>query len=319
MRRVWLAGLEAETSCMGFGCASLGSRVAPAEGVRALGAAFDSGVTWFDVAPSYGDGRAESILGGFVAGRRAVVQVCTKVGKGAPRRSPLYRALLPAARSLVAAVPALRRGAAGASGRGSTTSALTPTLIQASIAQSLADLRTDYVDLLALHMPDPEALARADLLDALAAVLRRGQARAIGVAGSTAAALVAANLGTPYSVVQLADDPTESPMASIRSAAGGRRIGAITHSVFGVAGALAAARGRLRADPGLIRRLAELGYSGPAESVAADVLLDRALAANTDGVVLASMFDKRHLAFNVARASAPVSSVAEQACAAILN
>ena len=45
-------------SRLGFGCASLGSRVAAADGLNALAAAFDAGVNWFDVAPAYGAGEA---------------------------------------------------------------------------------------------------------------------------------------------------------------------------------------------------------------------------------------------------------------------
>ena len=52
MRRVTLAGTGLESSCLGFGCASLGSRVAAAEGARALAAAFEQGVDWLDLAPA---------------------------------------------------------------------------------------------------------------------------------------------------------------------------------------------------------------------------------------------------------------------------
>ena len=85
-------------------------------------------------------------------------------------------------------------------------------------------------------------------------------------------------------------------------------MGLITHSVFGVEGALAQARERLRRDEGRRRQLRELGHDGAPEQVAAEVLLDRAFASNPDGVVLASMFGLDHLKLNVARASHPISA-----------
>jgi len=73
-------------SRLGFGCASLGSRVAAADGLNALAAAFDAGVNWFDVAPAYGAGEAETLLGRFLRGRRDRTFVVTKVGMAPPRR-----------------------------------------------------------------------------------------------------------------------------------------------------------------------------------------------------------------------------------------
>ena len=110
MRRVTLGQTGIETSCLGFGCASLGSRVGEEAGLRALAAAHDAGVTWFDLAPLYGAGRAEEVAGRFLKGRpRASVQICSKVGL-APGVRPhgLKAALMPLARAAVQAVPSLR-------------------------------------------------------------------------------------------------------------------------------------------------------------------------------------------------------------------
>ena len=72
---------------LGFGCASLGSHVSEGQGLRALHAAFERGVTWYDVAPPYGDGEAEEILGRFLTGRRDRVVICTKFGVPRPAGS----------------------------------------------------------------------------------------------------------------------------------------------------------------------------------------------------------------------------------------
>ena len=80
MRRVTLGKTGIETSCLGFGCAGLGSRVAPKAGLHALAAAHAGGVTWFDLAPVYGGGRAEAIAGPYLSAHRAEGQICTKAG-----------------------------------------------------------------------------------------------------------------------------------------------------------------------------------------------------------------------------------------------
>ena len=89
VNRIKIRGTGIETSAIGFGCASLGSRVSRAAGLRALEDAFERGVTWFDVAPAYGSGQAETILGEFAARRRDRIGICTKVGMVAPRRNAI--------------------------------------------------------------------------------------------------------------------------------------------------------------------------------------------------------------------------------------
>src|SRR5260221_4968652 len=80
MRHVEFAPLSRTVSVAGFGCASLGSRVDAKRGTAALARAFDAGITWFDVAPSYGDGQPEGLLGKYLASKRSQVVICTKSG-----------------------------------------------------------------------------------------------------------------------------------------------------------------------------------------------------------------------------------------------
>src|SRR5580704_10332980 len=100
IRRVRLPGTGIEASCLGFGCASLGSRISARAGLEALARAHEAGVTWFDLAPAYGAGEAEGILARFLAGRRERVSILTKVGLAPPRRSALLRGAYAAARPL---------------------------------------------------------------------------------------------------------------------------------------------------------------------------------------------------------------------------
>ena len=85
MRRVILGGTGIETSCLGFGCASLGSRVDAAEGRRALEAAIDAGVTWFDLAPVYGGGAGRGDRRAVPDGHRDAVQIAHQ-GRARARR-----------------------------------------------------------------------------------------------------------------------------------------------------------------------------------------------------------------------------------------
>ena len=56
-------------SSISFGCASIGNlyqEVSDQDATDVLQTAWDSGITYFDTAPRYGRGRAETRLGGFL-------------------------------------------------------------------------------------------------------------------------------------------------------------------------------------------------------------------------------------------------------------
>src|SRR5690242_7253513 len=106
MRTVEFAGWPHRVSALGFGCASLGSRVSRAAGIAAIERALEAGITWFDVAPSYGDGEAEVILGEALRG--ANVAILTKVGLQASATSGVKRLIRGLARPVVAMAPGLR-------------------------------------------------------------------------------------------------------------------------------------------------------------------------------------------------------------------
>src|SRR5215471_16900490 len=74
-------------SVVGLGTWQLGAdwgNVAEAEAMDVLRAAVESGVTFFDTADVYGDGRSERIIGRFLAGNAGRnVMVATKIGRRA--------------------------------------------------------------------------------------------------------------------------------------------------------------------------------------------------------------------------------------------
>jgi aryl-alcohol dehydrogenase-like predicted oxidoreductase len=109
--------------------------------------ALDAGITFFDTANNYSQGRAESFLGRALGSRRGDVIIATKLGA---RTGPAL-----------------------------TDAGLSYRHVIASAEASLKRLGTDYIDLLQLHVPDPltpfEETARA--FDHL---IQRGLVRYVG-------------------------------------------------------------------------------------------------------------------------------------------
>ena len=88
-----LGRTNAVVSALGFGGAPAGltgymtdynaaDQVAQQTAERALGAAIDAGVTYFDTAPGYGSGISEEIYGRALGNRRADVFLATKTSRG---------------------------------------------------------------------------------------------------------------------------------------------------------------------------------------------------------------------------------------------
>src|SRR4051794_34749068 len=142
-----------ERARLGLGCASLGSRIDAKSGLRALAAARDGGVTWFDVAPSYGAGAAETLLGEFLRSGRDGVSVTTKVGIAPPARLGLMKLAYALGRPAVRVASSLRGRFRRISATRNRHLPLTPELVESSIQSSLRKLRTDHVDIYALHDP----------------------------------------------------------------------------------------------------------------------------------------------------------------------
>lgn len=99
------------------------------------------GYRFIDTAPAYADGLSEEIVGKAVSGLRPEVFVATKV-------SP---------------------------------EALTPSLLRKSVDASLRRLRTDYIDLLQVHWPNP-SVPLEETANAMLALLSSGKILKVGVA-----------------------------------------------------------------------------------------------------------------------------------------
>ncbi len=149
-------------SALGYGCGAIGglfTKGDPAEQEQAIARALDAGITYYDTAPSYGDGTSEENLG------------------------RVLRALNPGERAIV-----------GTKVRLSADDLRDPVAaIQFSIEESLRRLQRDSVDLLQLHnaiTPDASrsgavdaAAVRGAIAEGLQRVRERGLARHIGFTG----------------------------------------------------------------------------------------------------------------------------------------
>lgn len=297
MKTVRVDALGASVSSIGFGCASLGGRVGARVGIEALERAYEAGITWYDVAPSYGDGMAESICAKFLSRRRGEVYICTKVGMRPSATSAAMRLLKPIARASLAVFPGIRPRLSALKPKPFKVP-LSAELITTSTEDSLRRLRTDYVDVLALHRPTREEVVREDIVRTLERIVQDGKARAISIAGNNEVGFDALDESLPYRLVQIANNPLEPNLQRSKESVRSRTY--VTYGSFSSVDELVA---RIGASRRLLNDLNELGYRGEPAKIAAAFVVDYALAANSAGVTLFSMFRKEHLAFNLLRST----------------
>ena len=180
--------VDAQISRIGFGCAAIMASLDRDRSLATLHAAFDAGIRHFDVAPSYGYGEAEVLLGSFLDGRRGDCTIATKFGIEPPPRALAQGGVKAAARRLADAVPALRpvlRAAARGIASGRSGPRFEVATAEASLARSLEALRTDHVDLLLMHEPDTADVRDGAMRTFLAEAMASGRAGAVGIGMGT--------------------------------------------------------------------------------------------------------------------------------------
>jgi aryl-alcohol dehydrogenase-like predicted oxidoreductase len=164
-------------SAIGLGTWQLGADwgdVSEADALAVLEASVDRGVTLFDTADVYGDGRSESIIGGFLKARPGHgVTVATKMGRRMAQEPENY----------------------------------TPDNFRAWTDRSRANLGVDTLDLVQLHCP-PTAVIESDATyDALDALVADGAIAAYGVSVETCAQALAAIARPNVTNVQIILNP----------------------------------------------------------------------------------------------------------------
>jgi D-threo-aldose 1-dehydrogenase len=267
------------TTRLGFGCGPLHGGLEAGQSRRTIDIAFEAGIRHFDVAPSYGLGLIEGVLGQAMKGRRNEVTLTTKAGLPRPSRGFLKSAV----RSVVKPVVGLVRGWLTADRPAREGPPPDGTFdvagIEASLGESLARLQTGSVDMFLMHEMRP----RDPTPELLQMLTKRQRAKTIGLLGigTSRADAVAIAMQTPQlaGVQQFRWNVFEPRLTPIGSSL------IITH------GAIVPALGRLNAlfaaNPALRddwSAALDLDLASPA--ILGDVLLGAALAENPNGIVL---------------------------------
>lgn len=138
---------------IGFGCGRLQGGMEKNSSIRLIHTALDLGIRHFDVAPSYGMGSAEQILGEALTGCNLPLTVATKVGISRPQAPSTLQALRAVIKPLSRVIPGLRSVALNTLVRYAAPHNFDINFIKKSFRQSLALLRRSSVDFLLLHEP----------------------------------------------------------------------------------------------------------------------------------------------------------------------
>lgn len=151
---------DMQFSAVGFGCWGISggdvwNNTVDEDSIKTVQKAVDLGVNFFDVAPVYGMGHAEEILGKALKGQRKSVLVGSKCGLVWDDRK-------------------------------NVTNNLTAASIHQEIDDSLRRLQTDYLDLYQMHWPDPNTPIE-ETMSALEEIKKSGKIRHIGVSNFSVA------------------------------------------------------------------------------------------------------------------------------------
>jgi L-galactose dehydrogenase len=148
-----LGKTEISVSVIGFGASPLGNEfgsIAATEGERAVHAAIDGGINFFDVSPYYGRTLAEERLGSALDGQRRQVVLATKCGR-----------------------------------YGTDSFDFSAARVKSSVEESLRRLRTDYLDVLTAHdieFGDREQIVH-ETIPAMRGLQKQGKVRCLGISG----------------------------------------------------------------------------------------------------------------------------------------
>lgn len=210
-------GVGIETSVLGFGCGSVLGRVGRSASLRAMNTAWDEGITLFDTARSYGDGRAESVLGEFLRGKRDQAVVASKFGISPQTGSPLKRMAVPVARAAIRMkVPGVRRLVRRGSASAAQHGHFTVEGLRESLESSLRQLRTDYLDILYLHEASADSMRQLDLMCELEAMTKAGKLRHVGLYAHPAVIAECLAAGPPIvEAMQFGADPFDPLVATL--------------------------------------------------------------------------------------------------------
>ena len=257
------------TSRVGFGCGRLVGGASARTSRAIVEAALSLGITHFDVAPSYGLGLAEDVLGEVLPGARDVT-VATKTGisrgPGNPHLLSMARRVLgPIVRQVPWLMAPLLRSRPFSAPRGR----FGRDDIHASIEDSLRRLRRDRADLLLLHEPNASTMSEEAGVT-LNALVASGQ---VGTYGSSTGAGLAGVMPFGH-VLQYRYEPEVAPSDAAT---------VILHGMLRYL--LPRTQAAIKHEPALMRAL---GFDPADPAAAAGLVITAALASRLDAFVLLS-------------------------------
>lgn len=302
MRNTQLGDTGLTSSVLGFGCAPMLGRAGRRESLRALGAACDAGITFYDTARAYGYGQGEALLGEFLRGRRQQVIVATKFGILPAPQSALKTLAKPLVRSALAIAPGLRGAVRRRTANELTAGAFTIEALEKSLHESLCSLRTDYVDLLLMHAAPASVLQQEDLLLALQNLVSQGKVRVAGISAEPDVVGIALRQKPrPLRAVQFPCNIFDFSAMEVLGSAGPAGWAAVANHPFGGVTRVQqsrAALSRIARSPDTPAPLREkLGEVD--DTVLADVVLNLILQSTGIHVVVPAMIRPVHLRTNV--------------------
>jgi aryl-alcohol dehydrogenase-like predicted oxidoreductase len=282
----------------------MGSRYGKRESLRALDVAYDSGITLFDTARSYGQGDSERMLGAFLRGKRHRVVVSTKFGINAPKSSTARRLLKAAARQAFRVAPRLRYAVQPQLKALFTGGAFSVAEMSASVDMSLSELRTDYIDVLFLHGCDVDVIDNDELFAGIDDLRRVGKVRVCGIASSAAAITYAlrrrrASIGVVQFHHNLFEQADAVTVAAEPASIG---IGIMAHQPFGGGDGIARMRKQLERMHGIDTAPVELRkrlttLDGP---LLTDLAINAVFHGTRIDAAIGSMFTPAHVRTNAA-------------------
>jgi aryl-alcohol dehydrogenase-like predicted oxidoreductase len=288
-------------SVIGLGCAAMLGRAGRRESLAALGAAYDAGITFYDTARSYGYGACEGLLGEFFAGeRRSKVVLCTKFGILPGNPGGWKNKVKPLARTVLSVVPQLRGMVRKHAADQFVPGQFSVATLRSSLATSLRELKTDYVDILLMHGPPASVLQQEDMLEELRRLIDSGKVRLAGV--SADGDIIRAVFAKHSPILQAAQFPMNPFSMDLASQTpdAAKSLMLIANHPFGGAEGIARCRhqiDRLRLDPSVPQSLREK-LDARDESLLPELVLNSIIEDTGVSVVIPSMLQPAHLKSN---------------------
>ncbi|OGT39827.1 MAG: hypothetical protein A3E81_01510 [Gammaproteobacteria bacterium RIFCSPHIGHO2_12_FULL_36_30] len=286
-----------ESSNLAFGCSGIAGRVSAKQSIAVIKTALDSGITHFDVAPSYGYGEAEACLGKAVSTHRQQIVIATKVGIVSSYSSNVIKAFKPLAQKTIAIFPWMRNivaKSANIAGKTLMRSPISYQQMKISIEKSLTDLKTDYIDILFLHEYLKEDLS-LELIEQLEAIKKEGKIRTYGLATQIETINYAEILGYPNLLSQFSNNILLKNENKIHNKNGVY----ITHSTF------ACLERIQKIITNHKNALCSFGLWPLKTKEVCELMLSYAVQINKRGLVICSMLNKSHLEKNIATLKNP--------------